>query len=331
MTPIQEQETEIVALLRRKFELKGMTAELKLLQSASTDLVEEGYDNWDGGQYYFTLYIDIPLEIFVEVEDRLEATEKRILKELTSLRRGTGNEHITAVTIRSAPDSSPLSPHLAVDSGGKGVLSFWEPNLFRVFISHVAAHKSQAREFKVAFKKFGVTSFVAHEDIEPTKKWLEEIQTALSSMDAIVAFVTPDFIQSKWCDQEIGIAMGLGRLVVPIRMGADPHGFLGKYQGLSSHGKTIEQVANEVFSILARHDMTRIKVTTAVVEQVYSAESFAASKRLSGLLERLPIITADHARRLRQAIADNYQVSSSFGVPERIEALLKRHGHTKTT
>ena len=307
-----------------------MTKELHLLQTGSTDIVEEEYDNWNNGQYYYTLYIDIPIELFVEIEDRLEAIEKRILKEVTSLRRGAGNEHISAVTIRSAPDSSPVSPHLADESGAKGPPTFWESKHFRVFISHVATYKSQAQELKVAFKKFGISSFVAHEDIEPTKKWMEEIQTALSSMDSIVAVITPDFIQSKYCDQEVGIGMGLGRLVVPIRMGADPYGFLGKYQGMSSYGKTLEQVANEVFSILARHDMTRIKVATAVVEQIYGAESFAASKRLTGLLDRLPVITGDHARRLRQSVADNSQVSASFGVSDRIESILGRHGHKRS-
>ena len=331
MKPLKEQGPQFVTLLCRKLELKKLKEELHLLRIGSTDIIEEGYDNWNGGQYYYTLYIDIPIELFVEIEDKLDAIEKRILKEVVSLRRGEGNEHITAVTIRSAPDSSPLSPHLADTSGAIASPAFWETDHFRIFISHVATYKKQARELKIALKTFGVTSFVAHEDIEPTKKWLDEIQSALSSMDSIVAIVTPDFIQSKWCDQEVGIAMGLGRLIVPVRMGADPYGFLGKYQGLASHGKTMDQVASEVFSIIAIHDMTRLKLTSALVKQIYSSRSFAVSKRLTGLLARLPAITSDHARRLRQAVTDNSQVNESFGVPAHIESLLRKHGHKKPT
>jgi len=331
MKPIQEQGPQFVSLLRRKLELKKLNEELHLLQVGSTDIVEEGYDNWNGGQYYYTLYIDIPLELFVEIEDRFEAIEKRILKEVVSLRRGEGNEQITAVTIRSAPDSSPLSPHLTDVSGTTVSPTFWEAYHFKIFISHVANHKKQARELKIAFKKFGATSFVAHEDIEPTKKWLDEIKSALLSMDSIVALVTPDFIQSKWCDQEVGIAMGLGRLVVPVRMGADPYGFLGKYQGLASFGKTMDQVASEVFSIVAINDMTRLKVASALVEQIYRSNTYAESKRLTDLLERLPVITSDNARLLNQAVTDNSQVNESFGVSNRIASLLQKHGHKKPT
>ena len=180
MKSLKEQGPQLISLLRRKLELKKLKEELHLLQVGSTDIVEEGYDNWNGGQYYYTLYIDIPIELFVEIEDRLEAIEKRILKEVGTLRRGESNEHITAITIRSAPDSAPLSPHLTDASGDIAPPSFWEASHFRIFISHVATYKKQARELKIAFKKYGVTSFVAHEDIEPTKKWLDEIQSALS-------------------------------------------------------------------------------------------------------------------------------------------------------
>lgn len=332
MSALSEEVPNILSLLKRKLELKGLKEDLHLLQSANTTVVEEGSDNWDGGQYYYTLYLDIPIERFVEIEDDLAVIEKRILKELKTLRRGVGsNEHITAVTIRSAPDNSLITPHLTDSAGVKPVPTFWVSDRFRIFISHVATHKNQAQQLKISFIKYGITSFVAHEDIEPTKKWLEEIQTALYTMDAIVALITTDFIESKWCDQEVGIAMGLGRLVVPVRMGYDPYGFLGKYQGLSSHGKTMEQVAHEIFSIISTHEMTRLKVASVLTEQLYRSNTYADSKSLMDVLERLPVITSEHANRIRQALEENSQVSSSFYVPNRIERLLKRHGHTSAS
>ena len=187
MESLLEQGPQIVSLLRSKLELKKLKEEFHLLRAGSINIVEEGYDNWNGGQYFYTLYIDIPIELFVEIEDRLGAIEKRILQEVNSLRRGESNEHITNVTIRSASNSPPLSPHLSDATGTTVSPSFWEADHFRIFISHVATYKKQARELKIAFKKFCATSFVAHEDIEPTKKWLDEIQSALSSMDSLVA------------------------------------------------------------------------------------------------------------------------------------------------
>ena len=44
----------------------------------------------------------------------------------------------------------------------------------------------------------------------------DEIEAALFSMDALVAVVTPGFVESKWADQEIGVAIGGSLLVIPV-------------------------------------------------------------------------------------------------------------------
>ena len=85
-----------------------------------------------------------------------------------------------------------------------------------------------------ALQRFGISAFVAHEDIQPTTEWEGEIQRGLGTMEALAAILTPDFSASVWCDQEVGFALGRSRLVIPIRCGMDPYGFLGKYQGLTA-------------------------------------------------------------------------------------------------
>jgi hypothetical protein len=77
-----------------------------------------------------------------------------------------------------------------------------------------------------------VSAFVAHDDIEPTKEWQAEIERALFSMDALVALLSEDFYGSRWTEQEVGVAIGRGVPVIPIRLGSDPHGLMGKYQAL---------------------------------------------------------------------------------------------------
>ena len=51
-------------------------------------------------------------------------------------------------------------------------------------------------------------------------------------MDALAAILTPGFNESKWTDQEVGVAVGRGSLIIPIRKGMNPYGFIGKYQGM---------------------------------------------------------------------------------------------------
>jgi hypothetical protein len=111
---------------------------------------------------------------------------------------------------------------------------------------------------QTALLDFGITAFVAHNDIQPTKEWQEEIKKGLFSMKALAAILTPGFRESNWTDQETGLAIGRDVLVMAIMRGIDPYGFIAKYQGLQGAGKTVRQVADGVFQILANNKQSWI-------------------------------------------------------------------------
>lgn len=129
---------------------------------------------------------------------------------------------------------------------------FWVPGYFRLFISHLSPFKETAAQLQTALLDFGITAFVAHKDIEPTKEWQEEIEKGLFSMEALAAILTPEFRESNWTDQETGVAIGGDVLVIPIMRGIDPYGLIAKYQGLQGAGKTVRQVADRLFRILGK-------------------------------------------------------------------------------
>jgi hypothetical protein len=87
---------------------------------------------------------------------------------------------------------------------------YWKDGHLRVFISHLTAHCKQAADLQTAMRRYGMRGFVAHNDINPTVEWQIEIETALATCDVLVALLHPDFVASKWCDQEIGYALGRG-------------------------------------------------------------------------------------------------------------------------
>src|SRR5215470_6758753 len=65
------------------------------------------------------------------------------------------------------------------DSSGVDTEGPWTPNRFRLFLSHISGDKRFVTELKGALEVFAIDGFVAHEDIEPTKEWVKEIETAL--------------------------------------------------------------------------------------------------------------------------------------------------------
>ncbi len=55
------------------------------------------------------------------------------------------------------------------------------------------------------------------------------------------------FKESNWTDQEVGFAMGRGLPVFSIRFDQDPYGFIGRFQAFNGNGKTVENLAREIF------------------------------------------------------------------------------------
>jgi hypothetical protein len=95
----------------------------------------------------------------------------------------------------------------------------WTPDQLRLFVSHTSSQKTAVHGLKGALAFSGVDAFVAHDSIEPTKEWQGEIEQALATCDALIAWLTPDFHSSLWTDQEVGSCVGRGVMIIPARVG----------------------------------------------------------------------------------------------------------------
>lgn len=138
--------------------------------------------------------------------------------------------------------------------------NYWKPARLRVFVSHLSSNKYRASWLKKSMEEYGVSVFLAHEDIEPSKEWRDEVEAGLASMDLLLAIVEPEFKESDWCAQEVGYALGRNVDVIPLRAGTDPFGFFGKYQGVQIKGKKPELVAQELLRLLLGKPKHRRKI-----------------------------------------------------------------------
>ena len=138
-------------------------------------------------------------------------------------------------------------------SGETNVSSLWRAGYYRLFISHLTKDKVAISNLKKCLARYGIDCFVAHEDIEPSKEWIKEIKKALRSADALCAVFSPGFCESKWCDQEVGTALGRRIPVISIKKGADPHGFLSEFQAIRPR-KYANEIAEDLFNTLCSID-----------------------------------------------------------------------------
>lgn len=330
MASFPERVGRIVATAAQIARLQNASLEATVLEKAKASLVETGYDNWNGGIDLFTLMLEVPIPTFAVIDSQREELERSIRQRTSQVVRTEIGNSITDVVISPllAEESRPTEPAPSTDIPVEEIPSFWQQGFFRLFISHIAANKAVAHHLKELLARSQIAAFVAHDDIEPTKEWQAEIERALRTMDALVAFISPGFVSSRWCDQEVGIAIGRGKLVIPLRAGADPHGFLSKYQGLNTEGVDGVNFADKVVEILISHPLSTSRITEALVDRLAASTSWEASKRTMTILEKIPRINASQVARLVRAIDDNSEVGKAFGVPARIRSLLARVGES---
>ena len=119
------------------------------------------------------------------------------------------------IILRIADELKVPHNHVVTESGKVLEANFWEPFHLKLFLSHLSVFKVTTRKLQKALRKFGISAFVAHVDIEPTREWQNEIEAGLYSMDALAAILMPGFKESDWTDQEIGVAIGRGVLGRP--------------------------------------------------------------------------------------------------------------------
>jgi hypothetical protein len=179
---------------------------------------------------------------------------------------------------------------------------------------------------KESLASYQVAAFVAHDDIEPTREWQSEIERALRTMDALVAILSPRFIESRWCNQEVGVAIGRGKLVLPLRAGADPHGFMAKYQALQAVDTDASTLALRIVDVLIQHSLSVDRMTEALVDRLVASGSWDGSRRTMTLLEKAPRLNSTQVARLVRSIDENVDVREAWGVPERIKDLIARIG-----
>ena len=296
---------------------------------------ETFYDNWDGGRWGHTVHFQIPASDYYEIIDNLDTVSKEIAEGLNRL--STIEDESIEKVVLELQDGPELenwrekSGVLVQQSPAAFIVSddhlarIWEPDYLRLFLTHKAEYKLTTSQFKVAMEYYGVSCFVAHEDIEPTKEWQAEIERALFSMDALVALLTEDFADSRWTDQEVGVAIGRQVPIIPIRLGTDPYGFIGKYQALTGGTKTPRKLANEVYDLLWSKPDLVPSLTAGLVARFEDSKNYDQSNTLMQILvERVQTAPPILIERLEEAPKKNRQVQESNAVKRDLSGFIRR-------
>jgi len=291
---------------------EGNYLKQEILVNARVRIVEErSFNNWNEGASGHELHLELPQDLYLSVVRQKEILRVAIRDDLNTI-HNVQNEFIEEVYLEAEAreDIDWRRESGLVRTGRKHVPATVENRIwgdgYRVFLSHKAEVKEKAIDLKNTLALYGVSAFVAHTDICPTKEWQEEIESALSSMECFVALMTEGFHDSFWTDQEVGYALGRGVPMIAVKLDIDPYGFIGKFQALSCKWTNAPE---KILKLLVQHS----RMIDTYVEAVRTCKRFDDGNKLAKILPDIDRLADQQVDLLVSAFNENDQVRRSYG------------------
>jgi hypothetical protein len=299
-----------LAALSKLYAQDGKRPLQEIIVNAQTRVTEGWTSEFESVGH--ALYLVIPEQLFPVATKTRGEIQKKIchdLNELHNYRSEFIAEVFLEMDVAEDHDWRQESGLLVTPSrtvAPESESRIWSDGGFRLFLSHKSEVKEQAATLKDSLGLFGVSAFVAHQDIRATKPWQDEIESALLSMDAFAALMTEGFPDSEWTDQEVGFALARGVPVIAVRLGRDPYGFLGKFQALRADW---DGAAEGIVNLLMKHE----RMFSAYVRALRRCPSFDSGNVLAHALPAIEKATDQQIDELIAAVNANEQVRYSFG------------------
>jgi hypothetical protein len=184
----------------------------------------------------------------------------------------------------------------------------WKQGYVRLFISHSAKHKAFIGKIADELAVTGIHGFVAHDTMEYSKPWQNQIEQALRSMQAFVAITHPEFNDSAWCQQEVGWALGRRVPSYAVRLGADPAGFIGSNQWPSGHGMNAKPIANLISAWVATIPELGDRMVDGLFSALATANNYMDAGATASRITALGGLTESQWARLDEIYRANDQV-----------------------
>lgn len=196
----------------------------------------------------------------------------------------------------------------------------------RAFVSYSSEDNILAGHIKDGLEKYGLETFLAHEDIDPAEEWQQVILENLESTDVFIPIVTSNFTLSKWTDQESGIAFTKEKVIVPISVdGNNPYGFIGKFQGMKVDSKSPIDCSEIIRAIIRRKPQLETQIIDSLIKSFAASRSWNSAKERASLLLTFEKMTQEQANEMFRATVQNTEIQGSFGARDVIPTLYKRH------
>lgn len=288
------------------------------------------FDNYDGGMEGHDIAFFLPEEVISKIPlDKESEYQNTLSNDIGGMIPRSEREYINEIRLLLA-DEGDVEFQRAKPFENKPVvnpdtLSFWVPGQIRLFISHRDGHKAGAHRLAESLKPYGISSFVAHDTIGPMKKWQREILSGLETMEVLLTYLTADFSESLWCQQEIGFALGKGIPIVSLKLEkADPPGFISDTQALKGDIDSPEGSAAELYTVIAKSLDAHDRLQDGLISAFVASEDFSQARaRFEKMNKMVSSLTDNQVDVIVQAYAANENLYKAIYLDNQYDRLKK--------
>jgi hypothetical protein len=301
---------------------------MEVLQSAKTYVVEETtYDGWNGGTYGHDVIFFLSPEIMGGISFDAQKTIEDTFRDDLNRCAPQSNEHFSAVRLE-LDDEGDLNFQRAIPFSGRApanlnILSIWKPGYIRLFVSHRDHHKALVAQLAEALDAYGICAFVAHDTIGPMTTWQHEILKGLETMEIMLAFVTSDFHESAWTNQEIGYALGKGIPVISLKLERkDPPGFIGAFQALKANLSSPSQCVGELYALLSDKLGQKERLERTLISAFSDSPNFDEARvRFDRMASAITSLSDDDLQFIIDKFAENDQLHNAIYLVNKYQRL----------
>ena len=183
--------------------------------------------------------------------------------------------------------------------------------------------KKLTGKIKKYLRQYGVKVFLAHDDIEPSEEWADRILEELNNCDIFMPILTKQFNESKWTDQETGCALILKKLIMPLKIDVDPHGFISRYQARTLKKNDVPSSLTGVMRVISGKTRVGALLRDVAIMKFASSESFEDARNNTERLLSLKGFGLNQVEEIVNHTIRNGQIHRCFRAQDLLREFIK--------
>jgi hypothetical protein len=200
----------------------------------------------------------------------------------------------------------------------------------RAFLSYSTKDNALAVRLKRELRYLaGLEVFLAPKDLKPSREqWRNRIIKSVKECDPFLALLTNRYRKSDWTDQESGMAMASGKLIIPLIVGESKvYGFLEsyQYQNFKVGPKSFRKSCSYILKAIKMDKRLRDKVRWSFIQSLNTSRTFQESKDRSELLEVLGPYSPEQINSLFHVYLTNKSIYHGYTAAPIVVDLLARN------